>query len=62
MEKTFKRAIERVGEKIFMMSAVEILGRGLEQYQGHLEILFSLLNSGRPDPIKLRKNAIEFIL
>jgi hypothetical protein len=71
LEKTFKRAIERIGSRILSSSLGDIQSRGLESYQGYLEILFSLLNyqqqgtSGqmsRADPIKLRENSIDFIL
>lgn len=55
LDKTFKRVIARVGEKLTSH------GEGLELAQGHLEILYSLSQT-RPDPLRLRKNAIDFIL
>ena len=44
LEKTFKRGIERIGQKIQLLPLTELQNNGLEAYQGHLEILFSLLN------------------
>jgi hypothetical protein len=58
-----------VGEKIVCMPIGELQSKGLEQYQGHLEVLFSFLKNSEKtskdnepeNPLKLRKNAIDFI-
>lgn len=52
-----------MGEKIHSLSMSEIQSRGLERFQGHLEIFFAFLaqNEGG-EPLRLRKNSIEFIL
>ena len=67
LDKTFKRGIERIGSKILSLPFAELQNIGLESYQGHLEILFSLLNfqqsqGGGPDPLRLRRDAMDFIL
>ncbi len=43
MERTFKKAIERVGQAVLSLSTQEIQSKGLEKYQGYLEILFGLI-------------------
>ncbi|CDW79380.1 UNKNOWN [Stylonychia lemnae] len=61
MDRTFKRIIERVGQKIIAATIEDIQFKGLEQYQVYLEILFSLMTKEN-QPNKLRKNSVDFIL
>ena len=60
LDKTLQRAVERIGDKIYSASVQDMR---LEQYQGQLEVLLSLLQ-GQPnkDPLKLRRSAVEFVL
>lgn len=41
IEKTMKRIVERIGQKLSSMKIEEMQSRGLETYQGHLEIMFA---------------------